>query len=294
MSAPRDVREQNEEIREWGRANGYAVAEAGRIPAELRSAWATANGDAIEAPDPVVFGIPPQPAAPDDGDGPGPSPSPTPGSDQAGPAPEPTGELPPQPPPRAGAAERARRAWRTRREQAPRRGGPARRRRVTLETLGSLAWGGLARLTEFAGPRYVPVMKMMAFEAPVAGMVVDEVVPHGSLVDRALQPVARLVEGGSAGAALIAPPLLTALACRRPDMMPVIRPMLKSALKEWVITAGPQLRRLREREAKFAAEMATFGEEYGITIDQLLDEIFAPVPSEQEMARAAANGAPPG
>jgi hypothetical protein len=155
----------------------------------------------------------------------------------------------------------------------------------------------MARLVEFAGPAYVPVMKMMAFQAPVAGMVADQVIPHGSVLDRALQPVARLVEGGSAGAALVAPPLLTALACRRPDMMPVIRPMLIASMKEWVITAGPQLRKMREREEKFAAEMGAFGEEFGLTIDQLLDEVFAPLmPDAEMMARAAANGAgpPPG
>lgn len=263
MTAGTDI---GTDIRAWARDNGYQVPDKGRLPAAVRSAFATAQARA---------GGPP--AGPETGERP------------PEPAPE-IPERPPEPPPRKPPLERARELIAGKRERPRGRA----RRRVSLENLGSMLWGGLSKLVTAAGTEYVPVARMMAFQAPVAGAVLEDVT-RGTAADRIVQPVARLVESGGAAGALIGPPLLVGLVCRRPDLYPVARPMITSAMRQWVIVAGPKLREMRRREEKFAEEMAEFSAEFdGLTIDQLLDEVFRP-PEEmmQEMARAAANGAPP-
>jgi hypothetical protein len=167
---------------------------------------------------------------------------------------------------------------------------PRARKRVSLETLGGLAWVGLSRAVAFAGETYLPVVKMMSFQAPVAGAVVEDLA-KGTIVDRIAQPVARMAESGGAVGALVGAPLLTAVVCKRPELYPQVRPMLMAAMREWVIVAGPKLREMRRREEKFAEEMGTFTEEFGITVDQLLDEVFSDLAAQQGSApMAEANG----
>lgn len=160
------------------------------------------------------------------------------------------------------------------------------RKRVSLETLGGLAWVGASRLVAFAGETYLPVVKMMSFQAPVAGAVVEDLA-RGTIADRIMQPVARLTESGGAVGALVGAPMLTAVVCKKPELYPQVRPMLMAAMREWVIVAGPKLREMRRREEKFAEEMGTFTDEFGVTVDQLLDEVFSSlVPQGPPMAEA--------
>lgn len=168
---------------------------------------------------------------------------------------------------------------------------PRTHKRVSLETIGGLAWVGISRGVAFAGDTYLPVVKMMSFQAPVAGAVFEDVT-RGTVADRILQPAARLAESGGAVGALIGAPLLTALVCKRPELYPQVHPMLMAAMREWVIVAGPKLREMRRREEKFAEEMGTFTAEFGVTVEELLGEVFAPPPPAGAPQTAAANGAP--
>jgi len=52
--------------------------------------------------------------------------------------------------------------------------------------------------------------------------------------------------------------------------------------------AGPKLREMKRKEDKFAEEMASFSEEFGMGIDDLLDAVFAPITANL----AATNGYP--
>lgn len=256
------------DIRAWGRDNGWDVSDRGPLPAELRSAYATAQAGQADQQEEG-----PRPA----GSTSQPSHAPPAGPETAGPGDEGEpgpAEIPPRPPPRKPILERGRELLagpKKASETTSRK--PRVRRRVSLENLGSLVWGGLARAVTTAGMQYLPVSKMMAFQAPVAGAVFEEMA-RGTAADKLLQPVARLVESGSAAGTLIGLPLITAVTCRRPDIYPVARPLMASMMKEWVIVAGPKLRAMRAREEKFAAEMAQFGEEYGMSIEDMLDEIF--------------------
>lgn len=166
---------------------------------------------------------------------------------------------------------------------------PRAHKRVTLETIGGLVWVGISRGVAFAGDTYLPVVKMMSFQAPVAGAVFEDVA-RGTIADRILQPAARLAESGGAVGALIGAPLLTALVCKRPELYPQVHPMLMAAMREWVIVAGPKLREMRRREEKFAEEMGTFTAEFGVTVEELLGEVFAPPPPAGAPQTAAANG----
>jgi hypothetical protein len=199
-------------------------------------------------------------------------------------------EGPPEGPPRKSMRDRLR-LVKDKSESEP--GKPRRaRKRVSLETLGGLAWVGVSRVVAFAGDTYLPVVKMMSFQAPVAGAVVEDLA-RGTVADRIMQPVARLTESGGAVGALIGAPVLTAVVCKRPELYPQVRPMLMGAMREWVIVAGPKLREMRRREEKFAEEMGTFTEEFGVTVEQLLDEVFASLPGPVPPDLAEANGHPP-
>lgn len=212
-------------------------------------------------------------------------------------------ELPAEPPPPAGRAEerpeQPRKPLRERlrivRPEQPEEPGkprPPRHKRVSLETIGGLAWVGISRAVAFAGDTYFPVVKMMSFQAPVAGAIFEDGA-RGTIIDRILQPAARLAESGGSVGALVGAPMLTAVVCKRPELYPQVRPLLTAAMREWVIVAGPKLREMRRREEKFAEEMSTFTAEYGVTIEELLDEVFAaPPPAGGPPPAAAANGQP--
>lgn len=292
MSAERDP--QAPEIRAWGAENGWDVPERGRIPAALRSAWATANaGGPVRAAGNGAH-TPSDVAALVNGSG-----------DSGGaitfsvPDYIPPEELPPpngngyaeeeQPP---GGGRRSRREALAERFRNRRQALPGRRRRVTLETLGGLVWAGAAQLCARNG-RFLPVASIMAYQAPVAGMVVEDSLKN-TVADAVLQPVARLVESGSTLGSLLGPPALVGLVCARPEAYPLARPLLEIAMKEWVITAGPKLRQLKAREEKFAAEMAAMagedGEEGEFDINAILDEIFKPLFEAAAAAQAQAQG----
>jgi hypothetical protein len=259
-----------DEVRAQARRLGIPVPDRGRVSAETRAAVASALAGqvsgVVDDQDQIVMdiGVPPAPDEPK------------------------TETPPPGPPPKDGTViERGRKFWqkdKAERERVPKRGG---RKRVSLETLGGLAWAGIGRVVSMLTPddTYHPVITMMGFQSPVAGAVFEDVAKD-TLADRIMQPIARLTESGSAVGALVGPPLLTAAVCRNPASYPAVRPLLMTAMREWVIVAGPKLREMRRREEKFAEEMGSFQEEFGVTVEELLDEVFRPV-----MARAAAAGA---
>lgn len=268
-----------QDIRDWAREAGMEVPPRGPLPAYLRSAYVTAHSPGgEEAPPgppegqeagpggPVVFGPPPPPSS----------------ESTAGEGPR---EQPPQPP-RKSPAERARELLARSREPERKRPGP-KRKRVTLENLGGALWGIGAKIVTALGEQYLPVSRMMTFESPVAGMVVEDLA-RGTVVDRMLQPLARLMESGSEGAALIGLPLAAGIVGRYPQSYPAVRPVMAGMMRSYITVAGPKLRELRLREERFAKEMEAWSAEFGMTIDDILDSVFAP--SEEVLAHAAANG----
>lgn len=150
------------------------------------------------------------------------------------------------------------------------------RPRVAVDRLISHAWTVLARVV---APVSMPVARVLELQAPVAGLVLEDVV-KGTVVDRVLQPLARIEGGGETAFAMIGPPLLVGMLQNRPNMAPVLVPILREALRTWIIVAGPKLERVAEQEIKFQ-------EQYGARIDQLIEYILQDVKSPDDNSSGA-------
>lgn len=243
MSNPAD-------IRQWARDQGLEVGKGGAIPARIMDAWRDAHPDA-------------------DLDGGMGGPQPAERSDQDAP-------VPPQV--AASPVSRVRSWWRSRGSApAPK----TRRARSSLEDVGAFLWGGLATAAErLGGTQYLPVARVLAMQAPIAGAVADDVL-KGTVIDRMLQPFARAGKRAGAVGALLGPPVIVGVITGRPELYPVLQPVLKGLLKQWLAVAGPKIRKAREREAELVAE---FGQDYDQDLDAMIAAFFAPPPGAPEQA----------
>jgi hypothetical protein len=133
------------------------------------------------------------------------------------------------------------------------------RARVSVEKLIGGAWRMLAQAIQ---PINLPVARVLDVQAPVAGMVLEDIVKN-TVVDRVLQPLARVGEGGEVAFALMGPPVLVGLLTAKPDMAPVLVPMLRAALRTWIDVAGPKLEEIQKKDDEFESK-------YGARIDDMI------------------------
>lgn len=240
------------DIRVWARENGHAVPARGPVSASVRDAFEAANaGDvAGDAGDPVELEPIPDVA----GERP-------PTVVRTRPAPE---ARPPATGGPAGWLDRARR-------RTPTTGAGGRpRKRVSIEGLVGSVWG-MAAMAIARNPAMLPVARVLDLQAPVAGAIVEDVA-RGTVVDRVLQPLARMGEKGQQIGALIGPPLIVAAITAQPALFPTLAPVLKATLMTWVQISAPAMKKAQERAEKFAAEHG------GLDIDAMIDMLFAPPP----------------
>ena len=153
------------------------------------------------------------------------------------------------------------------RVKTPRKSAGSRTRspRVPIDKLISHGWQMLAQMAQ---PINLPVARVLDMQAPVAGLVLEGVVKD-TIIDRILQPLARVEAGGEIAFALMGPPILVGVLTQKPHLAPVLVPFLKESLRTWIDIAGPQLERVAEREQKFQ-------EQYGQKIDDMIAMIFLP------------------
>lgn len=137
--------------------------------------------------------------------------------------------------------------------------------RVKVDRLIGRAWDWLAHIAQ---PINLPVGRVLAMQAPVAGAILEDVV-IGTPVDKILQPIARFEERGELAFALIGPPMIVAAITAKPNMAPILIPMLKDALRTWISVAGPKLKKIQEEDKKFV-------DEYGVDIDAMIEMLFSP------------------
>lgn len=167
-------------------------------------------------------------------------------------------------------------------------------KRISVDHLIARTWEGMAR---FAAPLSLPVSKCLQVQSPVAGMILEDIV-RGTVVDKALQPIARAEEKAEKVLALVAPPVLV-MAIEQSRFLPpqqmmmrqaLLVPMLKESLRIWIQVAGPKVEEAARREADYQ-------ERFGNTIDEMMAMFFAEPPTttvasaesaEPEMAGAAA------
>lgn len=174
---------------------------------------------------------------------------------------------------------------------------PKTHRRVPLETWAARGWKLAGKIL---GDGRTPSSRCLYMQAPVAGVIVDDLI-KGTWVDKMAQPLARFGEGSKNAGALVGLPLLVAVTERQPQLYEFTRPMMVAAAEEWVLIAGPAMRKAKARAAEIAKELAEF--EFEETDDmfasapenpaiaRMLDAIFAPMmatPAEAEKEPAAA------
>lgn len=240
------------EIRQWGRENGWDVEDGGRLPTGLRAAYDSRSTDSdayFPGDEPTTeFTLPP---VQNDG----------------------IEEIPPQIKPES-LKDRGKtfldRVKKVAPETAKTRGRKAAKPRVGIDKLISMGWRFLAQMAQ---PISLPVARVLDMQAPVAGAILEDTV-KGTIIDRLLQPLARAEAGGETVFALLGPPLLVGAITAKPEMFPVLRPVLRESLMLWVQIAGPKIKEQMAKEEKFK-------EEYGTEIDDMINLFFAPPPGQE-------------
>jgi len=263
------------DIRIWAHEHGYELGARGRIPAQTRAAYeaAHADEDVTDVPVPDTGETPPDISA--DRNSPETAPPQASGDNARD-----TGETPPK---------TGRRRFRDRIKPPPAPEGKSHEKRRSLERWADRAWRVAAR---FAGAPGTPTGRVMTMQAPVAGMLIDDMV-KGTVVDRIAQPVARLAENSGDVWGLVGPPVLV-LAIERLGPAPVLVEGLRDALKEWVTIAGPAMARQKAREKKAleAAQAFAADGEPITSVDELVDallfEIFGTMQAPEDVPEGAA------
>lgn len=221
-----------DDIRQWGAENGWDVSGE-RLPQGLRSAYDdSSNGD-----------------GPVDDDGP---------------------EIEERAPQivKANPVDRVRGMVAKARDTKPRKAvrGKLSKPRISVEKFISGAWAFLGTAAQSYHP---PVARVLEMQAPVAGMILEDVV-RDTIVDRVLQPLARGMNGGEVAFALLGPPLLVAALSARPDRANVLVPMLKQSLRSWVSIAGDKLEQIQKQEDDFE-------DKYGKRVDEMIEWFMEPL-----------------
>lgn len=242
------------EVRDWLREQGRPVPVRGRVAADVRAEYEAAHppDDQDDGQADLTIELPadiPE-VAPD------------------GQVAEPRQPRKPETPPQG----RKRRLF----DRKPQDKKPGTRKppRVSLESLAAWAWG-LGGLALQQAPRSTPVGRMLAMQAPVAGIIVDDMC-KGTVVDRVLQPLARGSEKAEKGFALIGPPVLVAMISTRPELYPVLSGPLKVAMLSWVELAGPAMEKAAKRAEQMAEKVA------GVDVDAMIAALFADLPIAEQ------------
>ena len=94
-----------------------------------------------------------------------------------------------------------------------------------------------------------PVGRVLMFQAPVAGDVLDDALA-GTVIDRVAQPILRKWEQSSEAGALVMVPLTVAMIERRPEMRPVLVPILRSTMMPMLVAMAKGARRAKKRQAE--------------------------------------------
>lgn len=139
------------------------------------------------------------------------------------------------------------------------------RPRTSVAGFISTVWQIGARTVQ---PWAWPVANVLKIQSTVAGEILEDTV-KGTAADAILQPLARIGQGSQVAFALLGPPILVGIATVRPETQSVIEPMLREALRSWLVVAGPKMLEHAEKEREFQ-------EKYGADIETMIKLIFTP------------------
>lgn len=167
--------------------------------------------------------------------------------------------------------------------------------RADAGTVLGLAWASVGGLLMRSGAD-VPVGRVMQFQAPVAGDVLDRLIAR-TWVDRIVQPIARKSDDVEALGALFALPALVALMERNEEAAVALDGTLRAVISANLDAMAPAVKKAREKERKHAkaVEELNLGLPAGADpVEAILQAIFAPPAGAetagQEGAETGANG----
>lgn len=224
---------QSRTIRKWALETGRYddLSEMGPIPAHIRRDFREAHADMPEGE--------PAPVAP---------------PDASEPIEEVAPKLQPDEPVISRVASRVRKA----RTSKPR----GRKVRLSVASLISEGWQYLAiGVSRFSAP----VGWMMDNQAPVAGLVLDEPIA-GTVLDKILQPFAKVEQTFDPVNALIGPLVCAYLMDRFPDQQDKIIPRLRKSLMSYARVTAPYYDKLEETETQLS-------EQFGGRIDDIIESL---------------------
>jgi hypothetical protein len=247
-------------IRAWAKEGGVAVPARGKVPDAVRAQYADAfpladnlglSGDET-APEHGYAGAEPMPTRP-----------------QTGGQGHPDEVAPPRPASRFSLG-------RSRGKSVARP--KAEHRRVSLESIASGAWTLMGNAAASRG--LVPTGRALALQAPVAGMILEDVL-KGSPIDRLVQPLARSGETAKDVSVLFGVPVLVTLLTVKPQMADQIVPHLKSMMREWAIIAGPKIQAREKRERKAMEQLGVDETGLDAMVDTWIAAMFAGAPEAE-------------
>jgi hypothetical protein len=223
----------SQDIRDWAAAKGIELNGRGRIPNAVRAEY-EAEMDAHEGdPEEPLLIVPDGPETPVDV------------MEAPAPPAAPAEERKPVKPPRE------RKGLLARKPPAGKAG--KRLPRVSVENLISSGWA-LGAMALARNPQAIPVARILSYQSPVAGIIVDDMVKD-TAVDRLLQPLARAGERGEKAVALVGPPLIVAMITAHPEWYPALKPMLKMSLMSWVAISRPAMEKAARRASQAGGEV---------------------------------------
>ena len=147
-----------------------------------------------------------------------------------------------------------------------------------LMPLLSMAWSVVGQAVEAYSPEPAgpPVGRVLQFQAPYAGQVLDKVLSERVPAYKALDAMTGgvLDELGP----IILPPLLVAVMASKPAAAPALYPMLAGQLEQLAMAITSERRRVRDA----LAATAQLDEESAALVQELAAVLFAPRPQAKE------------
>jgi hypothetical protein len=159
----------------------------------------------------------------------------------------------------------------------PRQPGGRPHKRVPVDGLISSVWAAMGGLAGNVDP---PVGRVLTMQAPVAGVILEDVVRH-TAADRVLQPIARAEVKAEKVLALVGPPTIVA-ALEATASLPeaqmrarqaILLPLLERSLILWLRIAGDKVEEMAKRQAAEAPAREQ--------VQELVRLIWPPLPTEE-------------
>lgn len=135
--------------------------------------------------------------------------------------------------------------------------------RKSLAAVISMGYEWLSVPTAAISP---PVSFMMQIQAPVVGEILDGPIA-GTIIDKLLQPLASVNAAMEPVNAVLTPLVGAFLLDRFPQHADKILPKMRNGLHQWAKVSGPHYVKIQQEEEVFT-------EEYGDSIDKVLEQLL--------------------